>query len=76
MHMSDEEESTSTPRSGGHIQFNDRKMDLCLMEVKKIAENKVLSTSDNIKTILESKLPGSLQYKRRRSGGCGGGAWS
>ena len=33
------------------------------MEVKKIAENEVLSKSGNIKKILESKLVGSLQYR-------------
>jgi hypothetical protein len=63
MHMSDEEESTSTPRSGGHIQFNDRKMDLCLMEVEKIAGNKLLSQSEMVQKKLKSNYPGSLRYR-------------
>ena len=33
------------------------------MEVKKIAENEVLSKSDNIQKILKSKLVGDLQYR-------------
>ena len=57
------DEEVSTPRASGHMQFNDRNMDLCLMEVKKIADNEVLSGSDNIKKILNSKLVGSLQYR-------------
>ena len=62
-YSSDEEASTSTPRSGGHIQFNDRNIDLCLMEVEKIAGNKVLYESMLIQKQLKSKQLGSLRYR-------------